>query len=184
MILGLDVSTSTIGYSVLDSEGKMQELGFLSLKKANNLLEKADIYEALLTELKSKYSFSRVIIEEAFQRYSRGMSSARTITLLAAFNGIIQYVNYKLLRITPELISVSAARKLCGIKVLSKKKAGKEVKEQVFEWVDNHLGYEWPTKILRNGPRKGIEIMLPETRDMADAWVVSFAGYVQSTQAN
>ena len=38
--------------------------------------------------------------------------------------------------------------------------------------------------MFRNGPRKGIEIMLPETRDMADAWVVSFAGYVQSTPAS
>lgn len=184
MILGLDVSTSTIGYSILDSEGNMLELGFLSLKKAKNLLVKAEMYEELLLRLKSKYSFSRVFIEEAFQRYSRGMSSARTITLLAAFNGIIQYANYKLLRITPELISVSAARKLCNIPVQSKKKAGKDVKEQVFEWVDKRLGYEWPTKILRNGPRRGKEIMLPETRDMADAWVVGFAGYVQSTKVD
>ena len=60
MILGLDVSTSTIGYSVLDSEGKMQELGFLSLKKANNLLEKADIYETFLIELKSKYKMNKL----------------------------------------------------------------------------------------------------------------------------
>ena len=181
MILGLDVSTSTIGYSVLDLDGTLKELGYISLKKQKNLLEKAEEFRSVLINLKKKYQFSRVFIEEALQRYGRGMSSARTITLLAAFNGIIQYVNFKELDITPELISVSAARKSCGIKFVSKKKSGIPVKEQVFTWVSNHLQYEWPTKILRNGPRRGVEIQLPETRDMADAWVVSFAGYVQST---
>ena len=184
MILGLDVSTATIGYSVLDLEGNLKELGYISLKKQKTLLEKAEEFRSVLVRLKSNYDFSRVFIEEAFQRYGRGMSSARTITLLAAFNGIIQYVNFKELDITPELISVSTARKSCGIKTISKKKSGIAVKEQVFEWVYNHLPYKWPTKILRNGPRKGIEILLPETRDMADAWVVSFAGYVQSTHVS
>ena len=70
--------------------------------------------------------------------------------------------------------------KLCGIKTQSKKKAGKEVKEQVFEWVDNHLKYKWPTKVLQSGPRRGKTIIVPESRDMADAWVIANAGLVKS----
>ena len=89
MILGLDVSTSTIGYSVLDLEGNLKELGYISLKKQKTLLEKAEEFRSVLVGLKKKYQFSRVFIEEAFQRFARGLSSARTITLLAAFNGII-----------------------------------------------------------------------------------------------
>ena len=61
----------------------------------------------------------------------------------------------------------------------SKKKAGKDVKEQVFEWVDKHLGYTWPTKVLQSGPRKNQTIIIPESLDMADAWVVANAGFVK-----
>jgi hypothetical protein len=107
------------------------------------------------------------------------MSSARTITRLAAFNGIVQYICYDVLGFIPELVSVSEARKLSGIKTQSKKKVGKEVKEQVFDWVDEHLQYSWPTKILQSGPRKNKEIIIPESRDMADAWVVANAGFVK-----
>jgi hypothetical protein len=33
---------------------------------------------------------------------------------------------------------------------------------------------------LKSGPRKGLEIIINESRDMADAWVISTAGLVKS----
>ena len=76
------------------------------------------------------------------------------------------------------MLNVARARKLLSIKTQSKKKAGKDVKQQVFEWVTNHLSPTWPTKILQSGPRKGQEVIIDEAYDMADAWVVAKAGYI------
>jgi hypothetical protein len=91
----------------------------------------------------------------------------------------VQYICHDELGVAPVPIGVSTCRSLVGIKTLSKKKAGKDVKEQVFEWVSEHLQYKWPDKILQSGPRKGQLIILDEARDMADAWVVSKAGFVK-----
>jgi Holliday junction resolvasome RuvABC endonuclease subunit len=181
MILGLDVSTSVTGYCVLDKNGTLIKIGWIPLAKEKELVNKGFIFRDHVTDLIKQYpAIDKVYIEEAFQRYGRGMSSARTITRLAAFNGIVQYICAQVFKHVPGLISVSESRKLCGIKTQSKKKAGKEVKEQVFEWVDNHLSYKWPKKVLKSGPRRGQTIIAPESRDMADAWVVAQAGFVKS----
>ena len=180
MILGLDVSTSATGFCILDSEAKLIKIGWIPLAKDKELVEKGFRFQNYLNDLKAEYpDIKNVYIEEAFQRYGRGMSSARTITRLAAFNGIAQYICACTFKHAPDLISVSEARKLCGIKTQSKKKAGIEVKEQVFSWVDQHLKYDWPTKILQSGPRRGLTITVPESRDMADAWVIAKAGFVK-----
>jgi Holliday junction resolvasome RuvABC endonuclease subunit len=165
-ILGLDVSTSTIGFSVLNENGKVLELGYINLTKEPSLVEKGTAFKVKLNSLFSIYGLKKIYIEECFQRYSSGMSSAKTITRLASFNGIVQYICYNELSIVPSLISVHEARKACGIKTQSKKKAGKAVKEQVFEWVTAHLKWPWPTKVLKSGPRKGLEIIINESSQM------------------
>ena len=176
MILGLDVSTATIGYAILDKEGSILEMDYISLKKTKGITQKGFHFRKILREIKSKHNIEHVYIEEYFQRFARGMSSARTITLLSSFNGITQYICHDELGIAPEPIAVSTCRSLVGIKTLSKKKAGKD---EVFEWVSDRLQYKWPDKILQSGPRKGQLIILEEARDMADAWVVSKAGFVK-----
>jgi hypothetical protein len=148
-ILGLDVSTSTIGFSVLNENGKVLELGYINLTKEPSLVEKGTAFKVKLNSLFSIYGLKKIYIEECFQRYSSGMSSAKTITRLASFNGIVQYICYNELSIVPSLISV-------------------------------HLKWPWPTKVLKSGPRKGLEIIINESRDMADAWVISTAGLVKS----
>tara|TARA_Y100001973_G_C5170590_1_gene318786 strand:- start:559 stop:1122 length:564 start_codon:yes stop_codon:yes gene_type:complete len=182
-ILGLDVSTSATGFCILDLEGNLLDLGYISLSKTKDLVSKGSQFRIWLQDKKHEYNISEVYIEEPLQRYASGMSSARTITRLASFNGIVQYICFDEISVKPELISVSEARKLCGIKTISKKKAGKDVKEQVFDWVNNHLNYNWPTKILQSGPRKGKTIIIPESRDMADAWVVTKAGFVKNSNS-
>ena len=179
MILGLDVSTATIGYTVLDDCGKILKMDYISLKKIKGITQKGFHFRTVLRQLKAKYNITKVYIEEYFQRFARGMSSARTITLLSSFNGIVQYVCHDELGVAPEPIAVNTCRSLVGIKTLSKKKAGKDVKEQVFDWVSNHLQYKWPDKILQSGPRKGQLIIIDEARDMADSWVVARAGFVK-----
>ena len=180
MILGLDVSTSATGYCILSDDGSLVELDWISLSKTKELVEKGFIFRDKIISLIKKYpGIDKIYIEQAFQRYGAGMSSANTITRLASFNGVVQYICAEHFESIPGLISVSESRKLCGIKTMSKKKSGKDVKEQVFEWVDRHLKYDRPKKVLQSGPRKGLEITIPQSRDMADAWVIAQAGFVK-----
>ncbi len=185
MIIGLDVSTATVGYTVLDLDGNLLEMDFISLSKTKGLTKKGFVFRASLKNILERYpQITHIYIEEYFQKFARGMSSARTITLLSAFNGIVQFICEDEIKATPQLVPVNTCRSLVGIKTQSKKKAGKDVKEQVFEWVDAHLKYNWPTKILQSGPRKGQKITIPESRDMSDAWVVARAGFVKLQQVD
>ena len=180
MILGLDASTSTVGICILDEKAEIVQNYFLKLKKQKELCTKGDVLKDELEKLAAKYDITHVFIEDYALRMARGTSSAQTITRLAAWNGICQYLSYQIFKVEPEVLNVARARKLLKIKTQSKKKAGIPVKDQVFAWVTDHLSAEWPTKILQSGPRKGQEVILDEAKDMADAWVVAKAGYVSS----
>ena len=68
---------------------------------------------------------------------------------------------------------------MLNIKIMRKKKCGIDTKQQVFNWVKGELPkFKWPTKILKSGPRRGEEILLPECLDMSDAYVIARAGSV------
>ena len=177
MILGLDVSTSTIGWCVLSNDGVFVDCGFISLSKQKSLIIKAKMASSEFSKICIKYPIETIYIEECLQRFTRGMSSAATITKLASFNGIIQYVSYEDFGVEPGLLNVNQARKSVGLKVQSQKKCGIQTKDQVFSWVNTQIKYPWPTKVLKSGPRKGMVINLPECFDMADAYVVAQAGY-------
>ena len=180
MIIGLDVSTAKIGYTLLNMKGELVEMDYISLSKTKGLTKKGFEFRKRLEQIiKSNNTIEHVYIEEYFQKFARGMSSARTITLLSAFNGIVQFICEDEVGVCPELIPVNTCRSLVGIKTQSKKKCGIDVKEQVFHWVDAHLKYNWPTKVLQSGPRKGTKIIINESRDMADSWVVAKAGFVK-----
>ena len=180
MIVGLDASTSTVGICILDKNGEIVQNYFLKLKKQKELCTKGDVFKDELEKIASKYDVTQVFIEDYAQRMARGTSSAATITRLAAWNGICQYLSYQVFHVQPEVLNVARARKLLQIKTQSKKKTGIPVKDQVFTWVTNHLSAKWPTKVLQSGPRKGQEVILDEAKDMADAWVVAKAGYISS----
>ena len=175
MVLGLDVSTAVVGYCVLDSNGTIVELDYVNLKKFKTLCSKSSNLITALRSINEKHKITEVYIEECLQRFSYGRSSAATITKLASFNGIVQYLSYDTYGIEPKLLNAMTARKLLGIKTQSKKKSGKDVKQQVFEWVTHYLDMSWPTKILKGGPRKGTEVLKEEAYDMADAWVIAKA---------
>ena len=171
MILGLDVSTSCTGWCVLNDGGNLIDLGFIELSKIKNSYEKVELVILELEKVKSKYNFCRVVIEENLQAFRPGLSSAKTLLTLARFNGIIGYVISKNFKIMPEYINVNTARKKVGLKLIR----GVNTKQQVFDWVDDQVVFEWPTKSLKSGPRKGQVINHPGCYDAADAYVIAKA---------
>ena len=122
MILALDISTSITGYCIFHKFGDPIHVGCIDLRKEKDFFRKVDLVKSKIIELNKVYKFEEVAIEEAFQSFGRGLSSAKTLFTLAKFNGIIQYIVFSL-GLSTTVINVNNARKLVGIKV--KKKSDK-----------------------------------------------------------
>ena len=175
--LGLDVSTSCTGYSLMTSEGNLIDLGYIRLSKLEDIFCKAQRVTEVINELHDRYHISDIFIEQNLQAFRPGLSSAKTLITLARFNGIVTYLCYLETGLKPEFINVNSARKAVGLKIIKQIKCGKTTKEQVLDWVDLKLGgFGWPEKILKSGPRRGQTVLEPGCYDMADAYVISLAG--------
>ena len=90
----------------------------------------------------------------------------------------MSYLSKKEFGLEPYYINVNVARKSVGIKIISKKKGGNPTKEQVLDWSMKKIDFVWPKKVLKSGPRKGLEIFDPSCFDMADAYVIALAGHL------
>lgn len=181
MILGLDISTSITGYTILDLNGNLVELGHIELKKIKDgIWAKVDAMKDSIIELNEKFDITHVFIEEPLSKFSRGKSSSATISLLMRFNGIISYLIHQEMGLDPGYYPPSRARKICELKMLSKtasKKAGilwKPQKEQAFDQMcarKPFINYEWEKK--RTGRLKDY------CYDQMDSYVIAHAGFVE-----
>ena len=128
MILGLDISTSIVGVTVLDNEKQiLLNVGWDLRNKRiyPNIFKKAKEVNRLLREINSQFHIEKIYIEKSLQAFRSGFSSAKTLSTLSSFNGITSWMCYDIFSIEPEYISAISARKLCGIKVPRGQKAKK-----------------------------------------------------------
>jgi len=131
-ILGLDVSTKTIGISLFEDfgdNGKLQLLTHITPivkpKPESNielLIKKAQIFQFDFLEKYGDVDIDRVIIEEPLVR----SNNVNTVATLLRFNGMICRSVFEVLNIIPEFISSYDARKyafpeLMGIRKVNKK---------------------------------------------------------------
>ena len=100
-ILGLDVSTACTGWSILDSEGQLVDMGAIVLSKSKTLYTKAESVREAMQDLSSKYDINAIFIEENLQSFRRGFSSAKTLSTLARFNGVVSMVAYDTFSLEP-----------------------------------------------------------------------------------
>ena len=166
-ILGLDISTSITGATIIQN-GKIIESLYWDTrnkKKFPSLYEKADLIQQHLWQIKSKHDITEIYIEQSLQSFRSGFSSAKTLSTLARFNGIVSWNCYKAFDIKPEMIAASSARKLAGVGI----KRGDNSKEKVLEF------------ILDNYPQINIEYTKhgnpkPGMLDMCDSVIIALAG--------
>ena len=182
MILGLDISTSCTGWCLLDENGILLDMGYIDLKSKKGMFEKALVVKRKLSALHILNDIQRVVIEENLQSFRSGFSSAQTLSTLARFNGVVSYQCFEEFGSEPSFLNVNSSRKSLGIKVVREKKCGISTKQQVLDWVTLRLSgsYTWPTKVLRNGPRRGQTILEAGCYDMADAYVIASAGLMNT----
>lgn len=171
MFLGLDISTSIIGFCVLRPDSSLVDIGSIELSKEKSIFKKADLFREKIKAVKNKHSIEEVFIEENLQAFRPGLSSAKTIVTLARFNGMCSLITAEVFNLEPAFINVNSARKSVGFK--RKKDKTETTKEQVLNHVSSlEPKICWPTKVLKNGPRRGTEVLQNCCYDMADAYVI------------
>ena len=182
MILGVDISTSITGFAVV-ADGQLVYYDSIDLRKYKNIFDKTiaikekllDIYEmyqcnnddAAAGFGSSEFPIEQIYIEQSLHMFMGGKSSAKTLSTLTRFNGIVSWLVFELFEIRPEFIGATSARKQAGIKV----PRGQKAKQVVLEHLLNtepafHIEY------TKHGNPK------PESYDRADAIVIAKAGWV------
>ena len=174
--LGLDISTSHVGWCVLNEDTQLVKMGNVRLVKEKKLYCKTEMVKDALCNLKSHYDIQSVFIEENLQAFRPGFSSAKTLLTLARFNGTISYVCEQVFGFEPNFINVNVARKIVGLKIVRKSKGGAPTKHQVWDWVNRQIEHHWSYKTLKSGPRKGLKVLEDGCYDMADSYVIAKAG--------
>ena len=167
MILGLDISTSITGYTLI-KEDKIILNGAWDTRKYKDFFEKVIHVKKGLERIQSQYGdqITAVYIEQSLQTFRSGFSSAKTLSTLSRFNGIVSWLVFDQYKIKPEYIAATSARKLCGIRV----PRGQKAKEQVVKF------------LLDNEPKFTVEYtksgnLKPKYYDIADSIVIAKAGY-------
>jgi Holliday junction resolvasome RuvABC endonuclease subunit len=174
MVLGIDISTSITGFAILDKDGELVYSESIDLRKYKTIFRKSveikekilDIFEEFVVDNYHEDIVDHIYIEQSLHMFMRGKSSAKTLSTLTRFNGIVSWLIYELFEIEPEYIGATSARKHAGIRV----PRGQKAKEVVMKF------------LLDNEPKFVIEYTTqgnpkPEAFDRADALVVAKAGY-------
>ena len=165
--LGLDVSTSITGASILQGE-KIIETHIWDMRNKNNfssLFEKARFVKDKLWEIDNAHHITSVVIEKPFMFFNSGGSTAKTMSILQNFNGMISWICCDIFKFEPHHITVRQARKLVGLNI----KRGEDTKKKVLQFILDkypHIEIEY-TK--HGNPRPGM-------LDMCDSIVIGVAG--------
>ena len=168
MILGLDISTTSTGYCILDADGEVIRAGAWETKNKNHypdVFVKAKYIQENMYEIKAQFPIEKVYIETPFTFFGSGGSSAKTMAILQKFNGIISWLCYDVFQKTPHYFTAQQARKANKITI----KKGLDTKKQILDWVTQNT----PTLTVehaRHGNPK------PKYYDIADAIVIAKAG--------
>ena len=166
-VIGLDISTSITGATIIQDNKIIESLVWdtRNKRKYPSLYEKAALIQADLLTIKSKYDITDVYIEQSLQSFRSGFSSAKALSTLSRFNGIVSWLCYTTFDLKPEMIAASSARKLAGVGI----KRGDNAKEKVLKFVvDNYPQIE--IEYTKHGNPK------PGVYDMCDSIIIGLAG--------
>jgi hypothetical protein len=180
-ILGLDVSTKTIGISLFNNKGQLLELTHISPKikpvpetKTEELIKKADLFAEFVSKY-SKMNIKHVLIEEPLLR----SNNVNTVGTLLRFNGMVTKICYDILDITPEYISTYEARKNAFPELMQPGASGKIVLFGAYPKDIDKKRVIWDLVSKREPKinwlldKKGE--LKKENYDMSDSYVVALA---------
>jgi hypothetical protein len=195
LIWSFDVSTTNVGISLWDSNGKLLELKHLSLKIDKTIPnEDRDLFKAQILKnyliksrerIKDEYNGDIIhnFIEAPLQNTPKNIN---TTALLLGFNGIARYILFEMFGFPPVKITVHDSRKIfCNEFVKSVYRKGENVDVLSFP-------KGWKNDNKKEYIRKKVEYFEPEinwfyTRtgkindmsyDMSDSYCVGVCGLI------
>jgi len=179
-VLGLDVSSTTIGWGLLgikDHNIVILEHGNIKPPKKNNfsIVERLYIVSKEIELLCQRLMPDYIVIEDLLQ-YMKNKTSANTIITLAVFNRAVALQTYKTTNKLP-LFLLPISVRTCIKKFL--KMQVKIEKEQIPDILQNYFGKTF-FKIVgykKQGKNKGQPII--EVFDEADACAAAWAGIIK-----
>ena len=193
-ILGLDISTSTIGVALFEDLGDKGKLNLLHhvtpkikpkpKKKVEEMFLKVRAFEEFLKKYVD-YGITTVIIEEPLLR----SNNVNTVATLLRYNGMISNSVYNILGVVPEYISSYDARKYAFPELM----AIREYDKKGVKYPDNKIakakpvlfgGYAWDVdkksilweKVAEMEPQivwlyNKNKVLSKENFDMSDSYV-------------
>ena len=91
MILGLDVSTTRIGWAIINDKQDLIDSNFYKTKAKTPLEERATaLKENVLDPILALHDIREIRIEEPFSMFSGGKTTAKTMSSLQRFNGMFR----------------------------------------------------------------------------------------------
>ena len=191
-IWSLDVSTTNVGCSLWDGNGKLIELKHLALKTDKETavedrdINKAEVFKEYCIEYKRRIETElngeivHVFIEAPLQNTPKNIN---TTALLLGFNGIARYILYEVFNLMPLKISVYDSRKLfCPELVKVTMRKGERIETMSFpeKYLKDKKLYIWE-KVAKLEPQ--IEWFYTKNNtlkdmcfDMSDSYCVGYAG--------
>jgi hypothetical protein len=197
-IWSLDISTTNVGSSLWNGNGKLIELKHLSLKSdketsvENRDIHKADVFKEYCIAYKERIekdlngAITHIFVEAPLQNTPKNIN---TTALLLGFNGMARYVLYEVFNLMPLKISVHESRKsFCPELIVTETSKNRKTKiietKETLKFPENYKDdkklYIWE-KVAKLEP----QIVWFYTRndtlkdmcfDMSDSYCVGYAG--------
>lgn len=168
LILGLDVSTSCVGLSVINEHKQPLLVGAVTIDHIDNVKDKVSaVLDIVVKHVLSIGTPDKIIVEQSLQAFRPGLSSANTICSLVKMNGVTSVLAELLTNTSVSYISSQTARKLCGIKIVK----GIDTKTQVVEWAIKNVLNVWDLPRKRRS-----DDVANQVKDAVDALVVAIGG--------
>jgi hypothetical protein len=171
MILGLDLSTSCIGWCTLVDTGHFIDVGHLEFKKEKSLYVKLDRFSELLKRIAStRVTYEMKVFVEAPLARSNNQN---VVNLLQRWNGMCCAEIYRIFKKEPVLIANRDILKVADIKV-PKGVKGKDRKKYILQCVQNlAIIPEGKWQLKKTGNPKDFCF------DQADSYLIALAGSKQ-----
>ena len=88
--LGLDASTTTVGYAFVDGS-EVIDMGFIPIEKEKSIRDKVQLTMDIITDIDPFEHIDKINIEDSLSGFMRGRTSQQTIIKLAKFNAVLTY---------------------------------------------------------------------------------------------
>ena len=160
--LGLDISSTVVGYCVSISKEKVIHAGYIDVRKETSIKEKAHKVANELDKL--HFDPYKIIVEDTLSGFGGGRTSQQTIVKLSKCNAVISYVIEALYEMDVDHVNVSTLRKAVFGR---SREQGKDSKTFVREQLENLIDL---SEFIVYNSRKNYD---KRNYDMLDAAVAS-----------